>query len=124
MEQAGPTRDGRQTGSLFGTALLALAGPIIWAMHLLVVYGTHAVMCSQGASGPNAEIVVGAATLTALVALAIVAGRSKAAGVFGREGHIRSFLRSAMVLLIVLSAFGIAWAGSTMFFLPACMALR
>lgn len=124
MEQAGPTGDDRQTGSLFATIVLVLAGPIIWAMHLLVTYGAHAVMCSQGASGRNAEVVVGAATLAALAALAVVAGRSKAAGAFAREGHTRSFLRNAMVLLAVLSALGIGWAGSAIFFLRACQAMR
>jgi hypothetical protein len=124
MEQAGTTGDGRQAGSWFAAVSLALAGPIIWAMHFFVIYGAHAVMCSQDISGRSAGIVVGAATLTALAALAVVAGRSKAAEVFGREGRARAFLRSTMMLLAVLSALGIVWAGSTIFFLPACVAMR
>lgn len=114
----GPTR------SLFRTGMLALAGPLIWAMHLLVIYGTHAVLCSRGMPGHYSGIVIGSATLLALAVLAIVPVWSRRAEAFGSQGQTRSFLWNVMVLLAVLSAFAIAWAGSTAFFLSACLAMR
>lgn len=104
--------------------MLALAGPLAWAMHLLVIYGTHAVMCSREVSGRTSGIVIGAATLVALVVLAVVALWGRGPKAFGPPGQTRSFLRNSMMLLAVLSAFGIVWSGSAMLFLPACLALR
>ena len=104
--------------------MLALAGPLVWAMHLFVIYGSHAVLCSRDMSGRYSGIVVGAATLTALVALAAVGVWGRKSKAFGPPGQTRSFLRNSMMLLAVLSAFGIVSSGSAVLFLPACLALR
>jgi hypothetical protein len=104
--------------------MLTLAGPLIWAMHLLVIYGAHAVLCSRGVSGRYSGIAIAAATLVALVVLAAVPVWSRRAAAFGPQGQTRSFLWNAMVLLAVLSAFAIVWAGGTALFLSACLPMR
>jgi hypothetical protein len=111
--------------SFVGTVLLTLAGPIIWALHFLVIYGAHTLMCVQGASERDARVVIGVATLIALAALALAAWRIGSVEASGRQrGQTRGFLRNIMFLLSVLSAFAVAWAGSTILFLSACQAMR
>jgi hypothetical protein len=109
--------------SFVGTMFLVLAGPIIWSIHLLVIYGAHAVLCSQSVSGRGAEAVVGAATLIGLGVLGLIAARSPARA-FGGKDQTQHFLRTTMLLLALLSAFAVAWAGASIFFLPACLPLR
>lgn len=123
MEPTKPTNSQPPTQSFVGTLFLTLAGPIIWSMHLLVIYGVHAVICSQSVSGRGAQTVVGAATLIGLAALALIAARNPAEA-FGGKNKTQHFLRRTMLLLALLSAFGIIWAGTAIFFLPACLPMR
>jgi hypothetical protein len=94
----------------------------VWAAHLLVIYGTHTIVCSQDVPGRAAAIVIGSATLVALVSLAVVS-RIATVEVFG-GGQSARFMRNTMMWLAGLSALAITWAGGTAFFLPACLALR
>lgn len=108
--------------SFVGSLLLVLFGPIVWAAHLFVIYGTHTIVCSQGVPGRTAAIIIGSATLVALVLLAVVS-RIATAEAFGGDQSAR-FMRNTMMWLAGLSALAIMWAGGTALFLPACLALR
>jgi hypothetical protein len=103
----------------------AMFGPIVWMLHLAAVYGGVSLSCLGGKPGASflgldaAQLMVLAATLVAFAilcapaALRIVAHR--------RHDGVHSRVTT---LLTALSAIGVAWAGSAMFFIPACAALR
>jgi hypothetical protein len=105
-------------------------GPIVWMLHLAAVYGGVSLTC-LGRESRTAMLGLDAAQLTVIgatlaafailcapVALRIVAHRQYN-GLPARDAHAR-----VTALLIALSAVGVAWAGSTIFFIPACTALR
>lgn len=114
-----------------GTVLIALAGPIaIWALHFAVLYGLQPVFCSiiEGSRvGLWGQIAVIATTLAALLALLLLIIKPEVvlpdAGGEAASRNSLYFLRSVMRLLSLLSLFGVIWAGSAAFFLPACLSL-
>jgi hypothetical protein len=118
MEPITPPRDGERRYSFLGTLLLVLAGPLIWATHLLVIYGTSTILSAQAAPGRSPGIVIGAATLLALAVLAIVLRGSEVSARGGEGESVHRFLENVKRLLTILSGLGILWAGSTVLFLP------
>jgi hypothetical protein len=121
-----PAASGEQTRrpSFVTKTIVVLAGPIVWAAHLLVIYGAHAIICSQRASTAGVRATVGIATLVALAALTGIVVRGFQGLRLHRMSQTGRFLGVTMILLIVLSAAAIAWAGSAALFLPACLVLR
>lgn len=119
MEPITPPSDGERRYSFFGTLLLVLAGPLIWATHLLVIYGTSTILSAQAAPGRSPGIVIGAATLFALALLAVVLGGNEGPAQGGEDVNVHRFLENLKRLLAILSGLGILWAGSTVLFLPA-----
>ena len=118
MEPITPPRDGERRYSFLGTLLLVLAGPLIWATHLLVIYGTSTILSAQATPGRSSGIVIGAATLLALAVLAIVLRGSEGSAQGGEGENVHRFLEDLKRLLAILSGLGILWAGSTVLFLP------
>jgi hypothetical protein len=97
-----------------------LLGPIVWALHLTAVYGAHALLCARGSAAAGVPVIA-VATLAALAPLGV------AFAALWRAGEAEStqrFQRRVAVLLIVLSAVGIVWAGATVMFVAACAPLR
>jgi hypothetical protein len=80
-------------------------------------------ICARSGSARSAEVLVAVATLAALAGLAWVAVRTPVKA-FGGVAQTRQFLRRIMLLLALLSAIGISWAGAAMIVLPACLSLR
>lgn len=111
-----------------GTVLIALAGPLlIWGLHFAVVYSAHHLTCTllPGHSAAFwARLAVIAATVMALLALLLFIAKPHAVLRMNRAGATPeiplAFLAGVMRLLALLSWFGVFWAGSAAFFLPAC----
>lgn len=104
--------------------LLACAGPIVWALHLLVIYGFTGVVCArpradwQWLGWPATSWVVGLAGAVALVLIA--AFSAKAWG--GRQGPGDArFIAYTAVGLGLLSALAVAWETVTIWLVPGCV---
>lgn len=114
-----------------GTVLIALIGPLmIWALHFSVVYGAHHIVCATLAGnyvGFWMQTVVGVATVSALLALLLLILKPDVVLRMKRDEAMpknsRLFLTDVMRLLALLSLFGVLWAGSAVFFFPACKSL-
>ena len=108
-----------------------LAGPIVWGLHFLFVYGGHTLMCVLGwSSEPQiiraSVIVAGGAALALLVFLARAARRWRRYVVEndGDAALSAEFQMYATLLLILLSSAGVAWSSLAAFFIAPCQTLR
>jgi hypothetical protein len=110
-----------------GIVLAVLFGPLVWAGHLLVLYGTHAVVCAVVGStaGTTASLVAVFVPATAfalvLVALPLIVPR-RLAGLLGRS-HAEEedrFLLSLMRWLAGLSLTGVVANGIALLIVPPC----
>lgn len=122
----------RREGSIVGTLVFMLFGPIVWALHLLVAYGTHASLCATAASEPVANaalhLVLGGATIAAAIGLTIAAVRPPLVRWMLRAVPATSaeagFATNVMQILVLLSLLGVTFAGLAMMLLPLCSQLR
>ncbi|MGJ0534515.1 hypothetical protein [Methylocystis sp.] len=108
-----------------------LAGPIVWGLHFLFVYGGHTLMCVLGwSSEPQiiraTVIVAGGVALALLVFLARAARRWRRYVVEsdGDAALSAEFQMYATLLLILLSSAGVAWSSLAAFFIAPCQTLR
>lgn len=129
MEDGKDERTAREP--LAGALFYMLLGPIVWAVHLTVVYAGHAVLCVKGVmQGALASRIipfgVALATIVALAALliAVLAANSRP----GRSSVPASapalFQDKVMMTLALLSAFGVVWAGASALIVEPCLTLR
>ena len=100
--------------------LLIFAGPVVWFIHLVLLYGAEALLCMPPAGSERAMIWVGvsatAGALGALVVVAIAAPRAD-----GRSRHAgATFLRNTTLLLALLSAVGVVWNALPLALVRAC----
>lgn len=108
--------------------LIALIGPLmLWALHFSVVYGAHHIICATVTGNRTGHLMLVAvivATVAALLALLLLIVKPHVVLGIKRDQEIsknsRLFLTDVMRLLALLSFFGVLWAGSAVFFLPAC----
>ena len=120
-------------GSITRTLIFMLLGPIVWALHFLVVYGSHASYCAVGERLPGQpDTVIPVLQWSATIAAALVL-----AGGILWPSAVRTLLRAfpptstssdfiirVMQLLALLSLFGVAFASLALVFLPICGQLR
>lgn len=125
---------GNDAGPLAGGIFYLLIGPVIWAAHLLLVYGPQSALCAFRADG---MIAVAPFVITALVGVLTVISMAVLALVFWRPRQVARLLRfeaaeetdrrfsiSVMRLLTALSFAGVTWAGAVVLFLDPCAQLR
>jgi hypothetical protein len=106
-----------------GDVLQLFTGPLVWFAHFVTLYGAEALICTPGLVTAGAMTWVAAAAT--LAALAVLGG-------FGvmvmrrpvhdpKGGHNDApFLRSATLLLAMLSAIAVVWAALPVAVLPVC----
>jgi hypothetical protein len=112
-------------GSITSAALYLTFGPIVWAIHLTLVYGTHTLVCTHTTSGgAGATFAVLVVTVVALAAIFTALAASAAAQRRAREDGPVAFYHRAAAWLAWLSAFGVACAGATSLVIEPCLALR
>jgi hypothetical protein len=96
----------------FSTAVLHIsAGVIIWALHFLALYGLTALACARGLPQMIAPIAA-AATLPAVVALAVVFWRG-----WARRANFEAWL-SATTAAFALVA--VLWEAAAVLLVPPC----
>jgi hypothetical protein len=102
-------------------------GPILWAIHLTLIYGTHTLVCARTIPGTlplgfdTAPFVILLITVTTLaVLLGAVLLPSPNTRPFNGSLASPSFFRRVMVLLALLSAFGVGWAGLASMVVQSC----
>lgn len=122
-------------GSVAGALLYLVAGPLVWAGHLGLVYATQSVLCALAVTGVARveplfiEILGGAITALAAAALVLAIrlphhmARVLRAARF-LDGENGTFMISVMRLLAALSLAGVLWAGSAIVLLDTCPQLR
>lgn len=103
-----------------GDFLQVLVGPVVWFLHLVLLYGAEALICMPPAGSGTAAFWVGvtgtAGALGALVAAAVFAPGKQGAG----EHVGATFLRSITLTLALLSAVGVIWNALPLTLIPAC----
>jgi hypothetical protein len=106
-----------------GDFLQLFIGPAIWFGHFATLYAAEALICTPGLASAGAMTwVAGAATLAALAALGGFGAtvlRRPAHDPAGRHGGA-AFLRSATLLLAMLSAIAVVWVALPVALLPVC----
>jgi len=110
-----------------GIVIAVLFGPLVWSLHLLVLYGTHASVCAaaKGAAGTTGAVLPALAAAT-VVALALTAAPLASPRRFARLLHDRltgkesRFLLSLMRWLAGLSLIAVAGNGIVLVIVPAC----
>ena len=110
-----------------GTLVYLLLGPIAWAMHLMVVYGSHTLICArEGGSGASETILAATLIVLAMLAAAIAAPGAAQRALDQSDSNAVGyrFHRRVMRWLAFLSAVGVAWAGSTALIVGPCLSLR
>jgi hypothetical protein len=106
-----------------GDFLQLFTGPVVWFAHFVALYGAEALICTPGLATTGAMfLVAGVATLAALAVLGGFGIR-----VLRRPAHDpgdshdgATFLRSATLLLAVLSAIAVVWVALPTALLPVC----
>jgi hypothetical protein len=117
--------EARRGGSLARTTLFVLFGPIVWAIHFTILYGAHTIACARLAAGDAATLIVLGATAGALAPLlgaASIACRRR--NTMPADAVTPRFCYDIALVLTLLSAAGVAWAGATALIMAPCVALR
>lgn len=128
------TKAEAQGRSAFGTIIALLAGPIVWAAHLGIVYFLQSMFCAHGLVGvrfAGVGLIPGIVMLATVIALAIltvviVAPKrvDRTLGATGWRPSAMAFHTRVMIAMAWLSAFGVLWAGLAALVLPSCPQLR
>lgn len=102
--------------------LLLLAGPVVWAVHFLAIYGFTGVVCARPVAHPGwlgiglGSWGVGLAGLVAIAALAAwLRMRPRT-----EEPHNSRFVRWVSVGLGLLAVVAIVWETLSIFLVPGC----
>lgn len=101
------------------TFLLLFSGPIVWAVHFLLIYGFTGIACARGLAqvqwlGIDAVAAgILAATLAAIVILAWILARLP-------KNTTDDFVRWSALGLGMLTCVALVWEALPVFFVPAC----
>lgn len=133
MTDASNSDGRRERSSVAGTILFLLAAPILWSLHLLLIYGPQSSLCAFATaefgyvSAKISWIVIGVTfVVLALLSTLFLRMHQVAALLRVRTGELleAEFAISVARYLTVLSLLGVAWAGATALLLDACSQLR
>jgi len=119
-------------GPTVGTLIYILFGPIVWAVHLTIIYGFQSAGCALTgySAGFSFYGALGIALVTAIAALKLLAAalwpslieRGLGASTWGGELHAGN--RTIMRWLAGLSIFAVLASGLAVFIIPVCASLR
>ena len=100
--------------------LLALLGPIVWAVHFFVVYGLEAVLCTRASSPVFAmQMIVAAATAAAVASLgAFLIQRFRKPP---NDNEAGAFLRTVSIFLALISIGALVGVAASAVHLSACV---
>ena len=131
----GKMQRGEDPAGVAPALVFLVAGPLLWAGHLFLVYSLQSMLCAFRITGTASveplviEIAVVLLTVAAAGALVLsiwqprgTARLLRAAGLL--QGENGAFMISVMRLLSALSLAGVLWAGASVLLLEACPQLR
>jgi hypothetical protein len=93
-----------------------IVAPSVWAGHFLIVYGSHALLCTRGSSEAH-FVLVAATSGLAVTVLAALMMRVRSARV---TNEADAFIARAGVVLALLSLFAVLWATLPALMLRSC----
>jgi hypothetical protein len=97
------------------------AGPLVWFLHLALLYGAEALICIPPAGSGRAAIWLGiSATIGALGALVVLAVIPNRRADRRRERAGAAFLHDTALLLALLAAIGVVWNALPLVLIPPC----
>ena len=99
-----------------------LAGPIIWAAHLLIVYASESILCTRGGGADGHFILVllaSAAALAGLLAIVIRGWRGQPARATENLNG-SAFMDKAAIMLGMLSLIAVLWSAVPALVISAC----
>lgn len=99
-----------------GLVLRWFAGPLIWAAHFLVVYGSESLACTRGGSHALVMIATTIVAMGALAAVIALALRRQRA-----SGQGAAFMDTVALALGFLSATAVLATTVPALLIPACM---
>lgn len=102
--------------------LRMFAGPAIWFLHLMLLYGAEGLAClSPASAGSLVGWSAAAATLIALAALGfLAASQARLQTIPEKPGHDANFLKVSEFFLVLISGLGVLWSAVPVLLLPAC----
>ncbi|MGF7163339.1 hypothetical protein FHS85_005002 [Rhodoligotrophos appendicifer] len=126
------TEDLRGERPMMGVFVYLLWGPLLWSLHLLLVYASHTGLCRMELADwhglPLVQgIIIGVTVALAAAATALLIWPKTffRAFVGSQPGaDLDTFIMRTMRLLAVLSIGGILWSGMAAIVLPSCLQLR
>ena len=102
--------------------LLLFAGPIVWGLHFLAIYGFTGMACARPGTGPQGLglawegwVVIAASVVAAAVLVGCFRARPRSNLV-----HNREFLRMTGLALNALALLAIVWETLAVVMLPGC----
>lgn len=95
----------------------ALVGPIVWALHFLVVYASESLFCRAGSPGGHDALVAGA---TAAALLGVLWHGRRMWRSTERNSRLHR-IQGIALWLDALSAMAITFSASSAFVIPACV---
>lgn len=103
-----------------GALLRWFGGPLIWAAHFLLVYASESLACTRGGGAGSHLLIVGVASVAAVVALLAVIIRGWRAARAAPERHGAAFMDATAALLGALSLIAVLWIVVPAMLVPAC----
>lgn len=123
--------DGNKTNRRIeiGGILFLLAGPILWALHFLAIYGAQSTLCALGEPGlgilNSVNVAIIGATVVGVTVLGwLVIAPNALQRMMSDAQSSDTFIISVMRLLTLLSIVAIIWEGAAFSLLPACDQVR
>lgn len=121
--------DSKSSRQMIGTLVFLIAGPILWAINLTVIYGAQSSLCAFGAATPSAiALLIGGATLALGVAsvMSLIWPQPLFRVLTGAVPPAEQwpFLRGVMRLLTALSILAAVYFGLAILLMPTCAPLR
>lgn len=97
-------------------------GPVVWFLHLALLYGAEALICTQPVGSARAMVWLGiAATAAALGTLVLLTSApAPRAGGLPSQYTGAAYLHDATRLLAFLAAIGVIWNALPLVLVPVC----
>lgn len=116
-------RDATERPPIAAMLTYLMLGPILWSLHLTLVYGTHTLICALGTPAAASATVIAATVAVAAAIVLVILSQRRVGRLFGLgegSGQHRTYDSIARILG-VLSLAGVIWVGAAAAVLDSCV---